>query len=73
MLKANSLGKAPPCLFVPTWLRDLAVAAGGLHVLGNTQSILNYKTFDFFDIKFDHSSYSKICVKYHFFRRGLIY
>ena len=32
-----------------------------------TQSIPNYKTFDFFDIKFDHSSYSKICVKYHFF------
>jgi len=31
-----------------------------------TQSILNYKTFDFFDIKFYHSSYSKIYVKYFF-------
>ena len=40
--------------------------------LNGTQSILNCKTFDF-DTKFDHSSYSKICVKYHFFRRGLVY
>ena len=38
-----------------------------------TSSILNYKTFDFFDIKFDHSSYLKICVKYHFFCRDLLY
>jgi len=38
-----------------------------------TQSIPNCKTFDFFDTKFDHSSYSKICVKYHFFRRSLVY
>ena len=35
--------------------------------------ILNYKTFDFFDSNFDHSSYLKICVKYHFFCRGLVY
>jgi hypothetical protein len=38
-----------------------------------TQFISNYKTFDFFDIKFDHSSYSKICAKYQFFYRGLVY
>ena len=36
-----------------------------------TQSIPNYKMFDFFNT--NHSSYSKICVKYHFFRRGLVY
>ena len=39
----------------------------------STRSILNSNTFQFFGIKFDHSSYSKICVKYHFFRRGLVY
>jgi len=32
-----------------------------------TQSIPNCKSFDFFNIKFDHSSYSKFCKKYHFF------
>ena len=42
-------------------------------ILHITSSIPNYKTFDFFDTKFDHSSYSKIYVKYHFFRRGLVY
>ena len=41
--------------------------------IGITQSIPNWKTFDFFDTKFDHSSYSQICVKYNFFRRGLVY
>ena len=35
--------------------------------LPTTLSIPNYRSFDFFDIKFDHSSYSKIYVKYHFF------
>jgi len=30
-------------------------------------SVLNYMSFDFFDYKFDHSSYSKFCIKYHFF------
>ena len=39
--------------------------------LGSTQSILNCKTFDFFDTKFDHSSYSKIYAKHHFFCHGL--
>ena len=32
-----------------------------------TQSIPNYKSFDFFNIKFDHSSYSKFYTKYYFF------
>jgi hypothetical protein len=41
--------------------------------LTSTPSIPNYKTFDFFDTKFDHSSYSKICAKYQFFYRGLVY
>jgi len=41
--------------------------------MASAQSILNCKTFDFFDIKFDYSSCSKFCVKYHFFRRGLVY
>jgi hypothetical protein len=44
-----------------------------MHGLASTQSIPNYKTFDFFDTKFDHSSYSRIYVKYHFFCRSLVY
>jgi len=32
-----------------------------------TQFIPNCKSFDFFNIKFDHSSYLKFCIKYHFF------
>ena len=39
----------------------------------NTPSVLNYMSFDFFNLKFDHSFYSKICVKYHFFCCGLLY
>jgi hypothetical protein len=35
-------------------------------LLSFTQSISNYKIFDFSNIKFDHSSYLKIYVKYHF-------
>jgi len=33
----------------------------------------NYKKFDFFDTKFDHSSYLKIYIRYYFFCRGLVY
>ena len=33
----------------------------------STPSVPNYRSFDFFDTKFDHSSYSKICAKHHFF------
>ena len=33
----------------------------------------NYRSFDFFDPKFDHSSYSKIYAKYHFFCCSLLY
>jgi len=36
-------------------------------ILSYTQSIPNCKSFDFFNIKFDHSSYSKFYTKYHFF------
>ena len=32
-----------------------------------TLFVLNYRSFDFFDLKFDHPSYSKNYVKYHFF------
>jgi len=32
-----------------------------------TPSVLSYRSFDFFNIKFDHLSHSKIYVKYHFF------
>jgi len=28
-------------------------------LFGSTLSIPNYSSFDFFDVKFDHSSYSK--------------
>jgi hypothetical protein len=41
--------------------------------VGTTQFIPNYKTFDFFDTKFDHSFYLKNYAKYHFFCRDLIY
>jgi hypothetical protein len=33
----------------------------------STRSIPNYKSFNFLNIKFDHSSYSKFCTKYYFF------
>jgi hypothetical protein len=36
-------------------------------LLPPTPSIPNYNSFDFFDPKFDHSSYSKIYAKYHIF------
>ena len=39
----------------------------------NTPSVSNYRSFDFFDLKFDHSSYSKICAKHNFFCCGLLY
>ena len=39
----------------------------------NTPSVSNYKSFDFFNLKFDHSSYSKICTKYRFFYHVLFY
>ena len=38
-----------------------------------TTSVPNYSSFDFFDLKFAHLSYSKICAKYHFFCCGLLY
>jgi hypothetical protein len=39
-----------------------------------TRFILNYKTFDFFDTKFDHSSYSIFFLQnITFFYRGLLY
>jgi hypothetical protein len=49
--------------------RELAV-----EILVITPSIPNYKTFNFFDTKFDHSSYLNFFfAKYHFFYRGLLY
>jgi hypothetical protein len=41
--------------------------------LAPTQFILNYKIFNFFNIKFDHLFYSKIYIKYHFIYRDLVY
>ena len=38
-----------------------------------TPSVPNCRSFDFFNPKFDHSSYSKICVKHHFSCCGLLY
>ena len=34
-------------------------------MLVSTPSVSNCKLFDFFELKFDYSSYSKICAKYH--------
>jgi len=42
-------------------------------VLVTALSILNYKMFDFFNTKFDYSSYLKNYAKYYFFYRGLVY
>ena len=39
----------------------------------HTPSVPNYKSFDFFNPKFDHSSYSKIYAKHHFFCCRLLY
>jgi len=36
-------------------------------------SVSNYMLFDFFDINFDQSFYSKIYAKYYFFCCGLLY
>ena len=38
-----------------------------------TPSVPNYRSFDFFNPKFDNSSYSKIYAKYHFFCCELLY
>ena len=43
-----------------------------LAVLAPTPSVPNCRLFDFFNLKFDHSSYSKICAK-PFFCCGLLY
>ena len=42
-------------------------------VVHYTPSVPNYRSFDFFHLKFDHSSYSKIYAKYHFFCCGLLH
>ena len=39
----------------------------------NTPSVLNYRSFDFFNLKFEHSSYLKIYAKHHFFYCELLY
>ena len=39
----------------------------------STPSVPNCRSFDFFDPKFDHPSYSKICAKYDLFCCGLLY
>ena len=48
----------------------VCVCGGGDDVLEgnkkNTPSVSNYRSFDFFDLKFDHSSYLKNYTKYHF-------
>jgi len=41
--------------------------------LSNNPSVRNYSSFDFFNPKFDHSSYSKIYAKYHLFCCELLY
>ena len=44
----------------------------GHHNLCVTPFVSNCRSFDLFNSKFDHSSYSKICAKYHFFYCGLL-
>ena len=38
-----------------------------------TRSVSNCSSFDFFYLKFDNSSYLKICAKYYYFYCGLFY
>jgi hypothetical protein len=52
--------------------RTISISASIRDIL-TTPSIPNYKTFDFFDIKFDHSSYSKKLCKISIFYRSLVY
>ena len=57
-------------------LQERSIASSSSHIIKiiSTQSIPNYKSFYFFDIKFDHSSYLKFCAKFQiFFCRVLVY
>jgi len=50
----------------------------GLHcasqsIIRTYSTVSNYRSLDFFDPKFKHLSYSKICVKSNFFCCGLLY
>jgi len=37
------------------------------------RTFYSLRVFDFFNLKFDHSSYLKICAKYHFVYCDLLY
>ena len=78
-----SLLRTPPLLF-PFYYHESRVmlwesgilpiqTSNTTTLLAITPSVSNYRSFELFDLKFDHSSYSKICAKYHFFCCGLLY
>ena len=46
---------------------DQIILSPATILYNTTPSIPNYRSFDFFNPKFDHSSYLKICAKHHFF------
>ena len=61
-------GLGPPELWRVRLHGSRQVAIQKLRIL--YYPVSNSKSFDFFDFKFDHSFYSKICTKYHFFCCG---
>jgi hypothetical protein len=56
------------------WINTSSALKRRMHLSNmRTQFILNYKTIDFFNIKFNYSFYLKIWIKYYFFYCGLVY
>jgi hypothetical protein len=56
---------APACYCTSSTLVRLPGSQSATTYYSGTFSVLNYKTFEFFYIKFNYLFYSKICAKYH--------
>ena len=69
MLAQDQYGNYVVQVSTAFWFFELVV----LFPILNTPSVPNCRSLDFFNPKFDHSSYSKICAKHHFFCYGLLY
>ena len=52
---------------------DQIILSPATILYNTTPSVSNCRSFDFFNPKFGHSSYSKIYAKHYFFRCGLLY
>ena len=69
MLAQDQYGNYVVQVSTAFWFFELVV----LFPILNTPSVPNCSSFDFFNPKFDHSSYSKIYTKHRFFCCGLLY